>query len=125
MKCWRKWLLYPLRRYRLWRICKAIGIKPYAWQCAYALGLVDGLEYPAGRRTGKTMAVMLRLLMGIDPCEHGMQQVLNNDPDWNGRDPHRRRWYTYEYRRLYWYCVQAGVSVPQFYLPINERGRKP
>ena len=49
------------RRYRLWKICWAIGIKPYPWQRAFALGKTGSDEFPQGRCTGKTMAVMLRI----------------------------------------------------------------
>jgi hypothetical protein len=62
-----KLLFYKLHRifprFKFWRICKALKIKPTTWQRDYALGRVERLQYPAGRGNGKTTAVMLRLLM--------------------------------------------------------------
>lgn len=44
-------------RWRLWKICKRLDIKPYPWQRDYVLGRSNSL--PIFSRSGKTMAVIL------------------------------------------------------------------
>lgn len=47
-------------RYKLWRICRAIGIKAYPWQRDFALQRRLPInELYGGRRNGKTLAVMI------------------------------------------------------------------
>ena len=96
-------------RYKLWRICQAIGIKPYTWQKEFALH--ERVQFPSGRCTGKTMAVMLRLLMLKPYDTTSVYSVLCCDPDWRGSDMKRRRWYEGEYRRRAAECFQAGIPV--------------
>lgn len=45
-------------RWRLWRVCKRLGIRPYKWQKDYALGKDMRISLWT-RRSGKTMAVVL------------------------------------------------------------------
>ena len=97
-------------KYKLSRICRTIGIKPYSWQRDYALGRTAKFGGGAGRATGKTMAVMLHLLMAYTNSID--LQMFGLDPDWDGRNPHRRRWYINEYRKLYTKCINAGIPVP-------------
>lgn len=44
-------------RWRLWQVCRKLGIKPYKFQRQFAL--TGRCKWPEGRRQGKTMAVML------------------------------------------------------------------
>lgn len=70
-----------LRR-RLQRVCRIIGIEPYDWQVHYALtGHVPGGRWPEGRRTGKTMAVMLYGLIRDDCTEEEIKALAYRDPD--------------------------------------------
>ena len=113
------WLLRNCPRYRLWRICKAIGIKPYLWQRWFALGKIDQLpddlvDMPC---TGKTVAIMLRILMipknnAAAWAEAGRCIQLDPDyyPNW---DQNRLWWYSGEYRRLKNLCLSAGIPVLQ------------
>lgn len=103
------------RRYKLWKICRAIGIKPYPWQRAFALGKASSNEFPQGRCTGKTMAVMLRLLVSTYEEAADLQwvgTVLAADPDWSPHFYSRARWYCDEHRRLWWRCYDAGIICP-------------
>lgn len=108
-------LFYELHRifprFKFWRICKALGIKPYKWQRDYALGCVGYLQYPAGRATGKTMAVMLRLLMVYPGEPFDAQEILGTDPDYDTRYRARMLWYDGEYRRLANKCYRANIPV--------------
>ena len=103
---------YMLRhwpRYRLFRICNAIGITPYKWQKRYALNRAEYM--PDGRASGKTTAVMLRILMIPNNNIHAWARAgmyLLYDPDWQ---EDRLRWYSGEYRRLRNMCLDAGIPV--------------
>jgi hypothetical protein len=108
-------LFYELHRIfprlKLWRICKVLGIRPYKWQRDFALGR-GPLVYPKGRATGKTTAVMLRLLM-IYPFygQFAPLDVLEDDPDFTTENRHRMIWYEMEYNRLARKCYKARIPV--------------
>lgn len=103
---------YP--RYKLFRICKAIGIKPYKWQKEYALAPVIHCIPDLGRGTGKTTALMLRLLMKPPSTAYEAETTLFSDPDFNLR---RIGWYTREYKRLSRICDSKGICG--YKLPID------
>lgn len=96
-------------RYKLWLICRAIGIKPMDYQKKFALG--KPCPFPVGRRSGKTMAVMLRLLMLAPDDVTRRWQILLHDGDFQVNDARRYRWYVGEYRRLAAKCFVAGIPV--------------
>lgn len=100
------------RRRRLRRICDALDIRPYRWQRDFALGLIGCDAFPKGRSTGKTTAVMLRLLM-LPPnaSEVAVRAILARDPDWMPNDVLRCRWYAYEYKRLRAMCFEEGIET--------------
>lgn len=78
------------KRYRLRKICKALGIVPYPWQRDFALGKTDTLNAPEGRATGKTMAVMLRLLMVYPGKPMNALHTLRADPDFRTANKDRK-----------------------------------
>lgn len=97
-------------RFHLWAICRAIGIKPYVWQRAFALGRINSLP---GKRTpgnGKTTAVMLRLLMLPRGKERNAKDVLLLDPDFSF-DRVIAKWYEREYELRRICCVLECVPV--------------
>lgn len=100
------------QRRRLRRICEAIDVRPYRWQRDFALGLIGCDAFPSGRATGKTTAVMLRLLM-LPPnaSSVAVRTILARDPDWTPSDPLRCRWYAYEYVRLRAMCMERGIET--------------
>jgi len=100
------------QRWRLRRICEAIDVRPYRWQRDFALGLIGCDAFPSGRATGKTTAVMLRLLM-LPPnaSEVAVRTILARDPDWMPGDYRRCRWYAYEYMRLRAMCMECGIKT--------------
>lgn len=102
-----RWLLRRWPRYRLWRICKAICIKPYKWQKEFALAPVVHLVPDRGRCTGKTTSVMLRLLVHPPSSALILATTLCADPDYF---PHRHRWYSWEYKRLRAMCAAKGID---------------
>lgn len=81
-------------RWRFWRVCKKLGIKPYKWQKDYALGKIT---IPiGGRRSGKTTAVMLWALIrkvrrpkDINYCAYKDPYITND---------FRRAWWVKEYK---------------------------
>ena len=107
------WLCKHWPRYKLRRICKAIGIKPHKWQKDFVFDEVVHLVPDYGRGTGKTMAVMLRLLLQNPGAKFCAETVLCADPDF---DRSRLMWYGNEYRRLKNMCLDAGIPVIQMEL---------
>lgn len=98
------------KRYKFHRICKAIGIKPYKWQKEYALGKILTLPM-GGRGCGKTLAVMLKLLMQNNCDSEHLGWILNEDPDFLPNYSSRAKWYKNEYRKLSKICNEAGIPV--------------
>lgn len=89
-------------RWRLWRVCKKLGIKPYKWQKEYALGKSKYLA--GGRRSGKTLAVMLWMLIREVQTPVDVARFVYKDPD--NTDRQRCLWWGREYARL---VREAGV----------------
>ena len=107
-----KWLCLHSKQYKLWRISKALGIKPYEWQRAFVLGKTDSFGGNTGRACGKTMAIMLRLLLlPPDADDAFMRYILCLDPDYVPSIARRTMWYRNEYRKLSTACDNAGIPV--------------
>lgn len=106
------YLHWHFKRYRLRKICEALDIVPYPWQRDFALDKIDIIPAPiAYRRTGKTMAVMLRLLM-LRPGElHDILGTLRKDRDFTNQNLRRLSIYADEYNRLAGKCLSAGIPV--------------
>ena len=100
-------------RYHLRMICRAIGLEPYVWQRAFALGRIHSLPGKREHGNGKTTAVMLRLLMlpaHAQPSEAA--RILAKDPEWFvGCNRARRYWFARKYHRLQLECDLARVPV--------------
>ena len=113
LEMWIRQLIEDIRqRWRLRRICEAIGIRPYRWQRDFALGRIGCDAFPKGRSTGKTTAVMLRILM-LPPnaSSVAVRTILARDPDWMPGEYRRCRWYAYEYIRLRAMCMERGIET--------------
>lgn len=107
-----RWLCLHSKRYKLFRISKALGIKPYKWQRAFALGKTDSLGGNSGRGCGKTFSIMLRLLLlKPDADDAFMRYILGLDPDFIMSIARRTAWYKNEYRKLSTICDNAGIPV--------------
>lgn len=110
-------------RYKLHCIIKTLGLETRHWQIEYALGQSEYM--PRGRRTGKTFAVMLRILMLNQKYIQDLTRYTTMDPDYNAIPQHsRKRAYTFWYVECYERCIKAGIPVPML-LPQNCRGVKP
>lgn len=109
-----------IRRFRLWRICRRLGIKPFPWQKSFALLQTDRLDAPKGRGTEKTMAVMLRLLVLTPerPSEHEVQFTLYSDHDYYPYSDKRARWYVNEYINM---CIKCRVSPDLYVFMVPPR----
>ena len=86
--------------FRLWRICRKLKIKPYSWQKDFALGVTNILEYYPTRQSGRTTAIMLRLLLLDKPDLGEAACILACDWDWNPKSDHLVGWYDYEYTKM-------------------------
>ena len=106
------------KRYRLRKICKALDIVPYPWQRDFALSKTDTLNAPEGRATGKTMAVMLRLLMAYPGKPVNTLHTLRADPDFRTATTRMLHWYDSEYRRHTFACDRA--MIPVYHLDIRS-----
>lgn len=106
------WLHWHFKRYRLRKICEALDIVPYPWQRDFALDKIDTIPgNMAYRASGKTMAVMLRLLM-IRPGEsHYVLGTLRKDPDFTNESLRCLAIYADEYRYMASRCIAAGIPV--------------
>lgn len=113
------WLQWHFKRYKLWRISKALGIKPYPWQKDFALGKTDSFGN-AGiyRQSGKTTAVMLRILVRNDFFVE--PYMFADDPDWLECDRHRACWFNREYWKLAQRCIERGIFIPMIRLRQNQ-----
>lgn len=109
-------------RFKLWRICRVLGIRPYKWQKDFALGFMEPLKYPEGRATGKTTAVMLKLLMVYPYTKFDALWILRNDPDFRTDNRARLIWYDGEYKRLSIKCFEAGIPVMMMFHIYDLRG---
>jgi hypothetical protein len=72
---------------------------------------------PTDRRTGKTVAVILRALM-VNPKKVRrdvrallLENIMRGDPDYKKDDPKRREIYRREYDSLSHRCLAAGIPV--------------
>ena len=78
----------------------------------FALGKTNVLEYYPVRQSGRTTAVMLRLLMMDKPNSDEAACILACDPDWNPRNVERVVWYAQAYGKLYSSChAKAFVYI--------------
>ena len=100
------------KRYRLRKICQALDIVPYPWQRDFALGKASGIPGPTVYRcSGKTTAVMLRLLM-VKPGEpHDILGTLRKDGDFTNEKYAVLAIYGDEYNRMAGKCHAAGIPV--------------
>lgn len=103
---------HNFKRWRLRKICKALDIVPYPWQRDFAMGKADKIPgIMVYRGNGKTMAIMLRLLMLMPGEVHDILGTLRKDPDFTNEEFRRLRYYDEEYSRLADKCRNAGIPV--------------
>ena len=104
-RLWAKW--------RLHKICKALGIKPFPEAVAYVL-YGDGIIFRGGRCNGKTMTLILDELVYKRVPEAVMTCDFNcrfcRDPD-RMRMQLSERWYLNELKRAVILCERAGIDV--------------
>lgn len=102
-----------IARFRLWRICRAIGIKPYPQLKSYILNR-NGEIFGGGRRNGKTTALIVDELVykRVPPsllwCDFACR--FCRDPDYwkiHGSE----RWYANELKKAVMMCESAGIDV--------------
>ena len=106
-----KWLCLHSKRYKLWRISKAIRFQPYKWQRDFALGKTDGFGENPGQY-GKTMAIVLRLLLVKPDDDALMHFTIYLDPMYAVIPVERRtELYLNEYRKYRNVCENAGIPV--------------
>lgn len=100
-------------RWRLRRICKALGIEPWPEVKAYVLDKKDHV-FSSGRRSGKTMAVILDTLVykrvqpAMAACDGACQ--FCRDPDF-GRSRYADRWYIQQLKEAARTCEASGIEV--------------
>lgn len=104
---WQRWR----RQRRLARILEACGITVtlYSWQKHFILD--EKAVYPFDalkRRTGKTLAMILRTLVWDPPIGTEMLKMLELDPDAGATAP-QLRWTWQEYRKYAIACKNAGI----------------
>lgn len=119
MKKWIKRRIYKLQlvypRFKLWRICKVLGVKPYPWQRDYALGRTDSIpaELTYIRASGKTTAVYMRLLMANPGQPIDIRVTLMQDPDFTTTRLRILTFYHDEYWRKANECAKNNIPCPR------------
>lgn len=124
------------RKRRLKRILKALGIKFELLPWQEDLILKEHPSIPPGamnRRTGKTLAVILRCLVWDPALNVEVLDYLKRDPDtWESRA--QTAWTWREYARYASACRNAGIKIScndlsdagmRRAIIIAERGEKP
>lgn len=110
MKKLKEWFVL---RWRLWRVCRRLEIRPYRWQREYALG--KSYKLMTERGCGKSTAVMLYGLIRNITAPLGIALLARVDPD-VGRDYGRGIWFAREYIEM---ARRAGLD----HLPkVNDVG---
>lgn len=105
------------KRYRLRKICEALDIVPYTWQASFALGKIDALPCSSCvRACGRTMAVMLRLLMAMPGEPFDILGTLRKDPDFTNEKIMVLNMYNEEYDRLLEKCKRVGIPANRLQL---------
>lgn len=102
-----------IARFRLWRICRALGIKPYPQLKSYILD--RNMEiFGGGRCNGKTTALIVdelvykRVPTLLQWCDFACR--FCRDPDyWKIRGS--SRWYANELKKAVMLCESAGIDV--------------
>ena len=114
--CLRLMARFP--RYRLYRICKALGIRPYKWQWRYAITgdkKIIPLAVLEKRKSGKTTAIMLRLLLVSTAndmvTEARVHKTLYDDPDFWTADQKRRAYYYKFFIHCAIVCAGDGIEI--------------
>lgn len=116
----RRWL----RRRRLRRICKALDIIPYPWQAEFALADSPGQLPRMGRRTGKTMAVILRVLVQPPSNSKDTPSFMTLDPG-AGISLNAQHCIYDSYRHAHAICVKARAIPNRPPLPLRTIPRRP
>ena len=84
-------------RWRLWKACKVLGIRPYKFQREFAIK--GYCKWPEGRRNGKTMAVALYGIVRGVKKPKDVYALARRDPDmW--ATTMMRDTFAQEYRKL-------------------------
>lgn len=109
------------KRYKLSRICRALHIKLYPWVRDYALGKITRHKFYYGRQTGRTLSVILYIMLNM----HGIisPDMLMLDPDYIPENRVRKTYYLRQYRDLELKCHDAGIMVPMI-VDIPAFGRE-
>ena len=100
-------------RWRLRRICKALGIDLYQAAEAYVLDK-DKEIFAGGRQNGKTMAAILdelvytRVPPSLETCDLCCR--FCRDPDYTG-ELRRTKFYIMDLRKAVKRCEAAGIDV--------------
>lgn len=110
----RRWL----RRRRLRRICNALDIIPFPWQAEFSIAENPGQLPHMGRRTGKTMAVILRALVQPPPINKSAPNFIALDPDADISLAAQHCIYD-SYRNAHAICVKARAIPNRPPLPLR------
>lgn len=99
-------------RWRLWHLCRKLKFHPMPWQRDFILGKVDNFYgSQLGRRTGKTISVILYGLVRNVNTKRDILKLCGKDPDcalptsWA-----RLECFIREYKKV---AKQAGVEVTE------------
>lgn len=109
------------KRFLLWRLSRRLGLRLYPWQREFALGVTNTLEYYPCRQSGRTTAVVLRLLLMDKPDFDEAACILACDPDWAPQNMERVTWYAKTYGHML-SCCRVRTVIPIYELRFHKNG---
>ena len=119
-----KELINRIKRYiRYLRICNALGIKLSSWQKDFVLNNKSVPDYANGRGTGKTLVVLIKLMLDTDyrTTKPEAIRVLMNDKDFVLTHRGLVEQYQKMYNKMRDKCLRKGIKVSKIdFVGLND-----
>ena len=119
-----KELINRIKRYiRYLRICNALGVKLLPWQKNFVLNDESFPDYANARCTGKTLIVLIKLMLDTNWCTTKPEaiRVLMNDKDFVLTNKGLVAEYQKMYDDMRDKCLKKGIKVSKIdFVGLNE-----
>lgn len=109
-----KELINKIKRYiRYLRICNALKIKLFPWQKDFVLNNKPIPKYYMGRGTGKTITVLIKLMLDTDyrTTKSEAIRVLMSDTDYVVTNRNKAGQYQNMYNDMRDKCLKKGIKI--------------
>lgn len=119
-----KELINRIKRYiRYLRICNALKIKLFPWQKDFVLDNKPIPEYYMGRGTGKTITILIKLMLDTDyyTTKSEAIRILMNDKDFVLTHKGLATEYQKKYDSMRDRCIKKGIKISKIdFIGLNE-----